>query len=193
MQSNQHTKYNQTAHFFTQSDDETNPPTSFADVINHEDDDDEICNIFDQGNMLLRNEESEFVQDDVGSLGDADLNSQSHSDVESNNEEKLSQPFNQVTPIRQTVLQQTTRYGELMMTSPDMQQRHTPFMPVYSQEDEEIVEINQPNIGTSNQLSHRHSEVSEEDFYVGTQYCQGTRLFPHDMSHYGFPQLSQPT
>lgn len=33
--------------------------------------------------MLLRNEESEFVQDDVGSLGDGDLNSQSHSDDES--------------------------------------------------------------------------------------------------------------
>jgi hypothetical protein len=44
--------------------------------------------------MLLRNEESEFVQEDVGSLGDADLNSQSHSDDESQNEEKISLPFN---------------------------------------------------------------------------------------------------
>jgi len=44
--------------------------------------------------MLLRNEESEFVQEDVGSFGDADLNSQSHSDDESQNEEKISLPFN---------------------------------------------------------------------------------------------------
>lgn len=132
MQSHPHSKNAPHADFFAANDEQAELQPSFAEVLNNEDEDEQICNIFNQGNMLLRNEESEFVQDDMGSLNDADLNSQSHSDDESNNEEKSSQPYNQATPVRQTIIQQATRYGELVMTSPDMQQRHTPFMPVYS-------------------------------------------------------------
>jgi hypothetical protein len=38
-------------------------------------------------------------------------------------------------------------------------------MPVYSQDDEEDVGMNPPNIVSSNRLSGRNSGVSEEDFY----------------------------
>jgi len=81
--------------------------------------------------MLLRNEESELMQDDVGSLDDADFKSQSHSDDESVPKDKPYRPYSQFTPNRQPI-NHCTSYGELIMQSPDLQQRHTPYMPVYS-------------------------------------------------------------
>ena len=61
---------------------------AFAEVVNHDEEEDQIGNIFNQGNLLLRNEESEFVQEDVGSLRENNFKSQSNSDDESNNGEK---------------------------------------------------------------------------------------------------------
>lgn len=55
--------------------------------MSSDEEDDNIGNIFNQGNMLLRNEESAFVPEDVGSLEDGDFKSQSDS-----SEEPVSKP-----------------------------------------------------------------------------------------------------
>lgn len=55
------------------------------------------------------------------------------------------------------------------MASPDIHQRHSTFMPVYTQEDEvEDVVIAEQHIGNGRHLSGRHSGVSEEDFYISS-------------------------
>jgi hypothetical protein len=99
---------------------------------------------------------------------------------------KSYQPYQQLTSHRPA---HPPSYGEVGMISPDVHLRHTLYMPVFSQDDEVEVEIQQPHIGAGDHLSARHSGVSEEDFYVGAQYSQPSRLYPSDM--YGFPQLSQ--
>lgn len=132
---------------------------SFAEVVSS--DEDEDGNIFNQGNLLLRNEESEFVQEDVNSL-DADLKSQSES-----SDEPGRRPAQ--TPVDPRPAQsQQSRYSELIMASPD--QRQAPYMQVYSQDDDEEVELNPRQRYISNRLSGRHSGVSEEDFYGGPQF-----------------------
>ena len=57
--------------------------------------------------MLLRNEESEFVQEEVGSLNEGDFKSHSHSDDEANS----AKNSNNYTPNRQPNINQETRYG----------------------------------------------------------------------------------
>jgi hypothetical protein len=66
--------------FFASTDEQIEGVRSFAEVVNS--DEDEDGNIFNQGNLLLRNEESEFVHEDVGSLEDGDFKSQSDSSAE---------------------------------------------------------------------------------------------------------------
>lgn len=60
---------------------------AFAEVVSHDEEEDQIGNIFNQGNLLLRNEESEFMHEDVDTLQD-NFKSQSNSDDESNNGDK---------------------------------------------------------------------------------------------------------
>ena len=81
-QNNNQIRQNSDSVFFAQTDEHNEGVRSFAEVVNSDEEEDNIGNIFNQGNLLLRNEASEFVQEDVGSLDDGDFKSQSDSSHE---------------------------------------------------------------------------------------------------------------